>query len=305
MKSGREGWISGPMAVCHCGCVVRLGGLLYGGPLDIVHLAAFSLGQPMYLLYRDDSGSPGNKSESHLILGGVAVFERRTYFLSRELDELAERWAPGFGASVELHAREIFSGKIKPWSDMDRDKRRQSIKDVVNVLAADRYRSTAFAVAVHKDSYPGRDPMEVAFEEVCRRFDLWLTVSNSVERPDDPHRGTIVLDRTTYETTLQNLARDFRSLGTRWGVIRNLAEVPFFVDSKACRIVQLADHIAYSTFRAYEYSDYSYLNPILSKFHQDQNSGKLHGLVHLQNQNPRCMCHACLSRRVAEAKPAE
>jgi hypothetical protein len=80
------------------------------------------------------------------------------------------------------------------------------------------------------------------------------------------HRGLIILDKSTSETTLQNLAVNFREVGTRWGELKNLAEVPLFVDSKATRLVQLADHVAYAVFRRYEAKDANYFDPILSRF---------------------------------------
>ena len=43
-----------------------------------------------------------------------------------------------------------------------------------------------------------------------------------------------------YESALQSLARTFRAKGTRWGDLRNMSEVPMFVDSRASRIVQIA-----------------------------------------------------------------
>jgi hypothetical protein len=45
----------------------------------------------MYLLYLDDSGSVGNAEDSHIILAGVAVFERQTHWLSEGLDRIATR----------------------------------------------------------------------------------------------------------------------------------------------------------------------------------------------------------------------
>jgi len=50
-----------------------------------------------------------------------------------------------------------------------------------------------------------------------------------------------------YKNTLQNLAQGFRESGTRWGKLRNLAEVPLFVDSRMSRIIQLADLVAWAT----------------------------------------------------------
>lgn len=33
----------------------------------------------MYLLYVDESGSPGDPNQKHFVLAGVAVFERETH----------------------------------------------------------------------------------------------------------------------------------------------------------------------------------------------------------------------------------
>jgi hypothetical protein len=71
----------------------------------------------MYLLYLDDSGSARNANEQHLVLGGISVFERRTFHMARELDDVAEDYAPGNSTSVEFHASEMFSGKVAPWNN--------------------------------------------------------------------------------------------------------------------------------------------------------------------------------------------
>ena len=38
-------------------------------------------------------------------------------------------------------------------------------------------------------------------------------------------------------------------------MIRHLADTPFFVDSRASRVNQLADHVAYAVFRRYHARD--------------------------------------------------
>jgi hypothetical protein len=75
-----------------------------------------------------------------------------------------------------------------------------------------------------------------------------------------------------------------------------MADVPLFVDSRACRVIQLADHIAYSVFRYYEADDASYVKPILRKFFAEP-GGKIHGLMHKQTYDLGCLCPACMSRR--------
>jgi hypothetical protein len=134
--------------------------------------------------------------------------------------------------------------------------------------------------------------MELAFEDICSRFDIYL---RRLRGDGDRQRGLLILDESTHETTLQSMARDFRTLGTRWGVIRNFAETPLFVDSRASRVVQLADHIAYAVFRRYNAGDAQYLFVMSSML--DCVDGIVHGLVHKRLNNPNCMCIACLSRR--------
>ncbi len=249
----------------------------------------------MYLLYLDDSGSVSNRNESYLVLGGVMVFERQVHWLSEQIQKIALAIDASSADSIEFHASNMFSGREAPWKGMSKPERRAAISEVLGVLADSHETTLAFACAVHKTSYLGQDAMEIAFEELCSRFEIEL---KKHYHADNPQRGIIILDKSSYETSLQRLASRFSSHGTRWGVLRNMAEVPLFVDSRASRLVQLADHVAYAVFRRYEKSDTSYLDLILKKFKAED--GRLHGLVHKQTIDSDCMCPACMSRRLLQ-----
>lgn len=240
----------------------------------------------MYLLYLDDSGSADNPKEQFLVLGGVCVYERQVSYFTSELDKIAKRLVSTDPDSVEFHASEIFSGRVDPWKSLSKDQRQNVIKEVLGVLATSYDSARAFACVVHKASSP-RHPMEIAFEDLCSRFDKFLTRVNE--------KGLIILDESTHATTLLNMARDFRRLGTQWNAIRNIVDGPMFVTSRAFRCIQLADHVAYSVFRRYEAKDTNYLDVVIARFDSD---GKvIHGLRHVQTGIPNCMCPACLSRR--------
>lgn len=136
----------------------------------------------------------------------------------------------------------------------------------------------------------------MAFEDLCQRFEFFLARQRQA---GDPQRGPLILDRTTREPTLQRLSREFRKVGTQWGVLRNLADTPLFVDSRASRLVQIADHVAYSVFRRYSSGDAQYFDIfdiIASRF--DEADGVIHGLVHKNAERFACLCPACLSRRL-------
>jgi len=248
----------------------------------------------VYILYLDESGSVGNINEQYFVLGGVAVFERQIHWISEELNKLAAAIWPDNPEALEFHASTIYAARKPPWRDMkDRAARQAAIKNVLKVVVDSHESTRVFACAIHKPSYPYEDPVELAFEDLCKRFDLYLQRMYS---QGNPQRGLIVFDKSSYESGLQRLTRNLRISGTRWGKLRNLVEVPLFVDSKASRLLQLADHIAYSVFRRYESGDTSYLDVIINRF--DKEGDKLHGLVHKHHTGP-CMCPACLTRKLS------
>jgi len=267
------------------------------GPLAQATRLHLFLAGAMHLLYLDDAGSAGNQDEDYLVLAGLSVYEAQAYWFTERLDRLAESINPKDPHSIEFHASSIFAGKEEPWKDMARSERQGVIKAVLGILAESYESAKAFGRAIHKKSYPGVDFMEVAFEDLCNRFDIYLS---RLKQSGDRQRGLLILDRSAKETSLQRLARDFRVVGTQWGVLRNLADTPLFVDSVASRLVQMADHVAYALFRRYNANDIQYFNIVGTRFHEVD--GVIHGLSHKQTLNPNCMCPACMSRRLA--KPA-
>lgn len=156
-----------------------------------------------------------------------------------------------------------------------------------------------FACAVEKASLqPGTDPVELAFEDLCSRFDIYLS---RLRQQGDRQRGLLNLDKSTRETSLQRLSHEFRILGTQWGrAIHNLADVPFFVDSAASRLIQFADHIAYAVFRRYNAGDTQYFDIVAPKF--DSADGSIHGLAHKVGATTECLCPACLSRQLGRGR---
>lgn len=250
----------------------------------------------MYLLYLDDAGSAGNKKEDYFVLGGVAVPENSLRWISFELEKYAQEIGSQTSTDpklIEFHASEIFSGRIAPWNYYrDKEQRKNIIVNVLKVLSRAYPSVVAFACAIHKPSYPSEDPVVSSFEDISSRFDYFL---HRVSAGDNGQRGILILDRTSYEAGLQSLTSSIRESGNRWGnQLRKIGEIPLFVDSRACRIVQLADHIAYSVFRRYNANDLTYFNTIESRF--DMNDGVIHGLVHKQLISRNCTCPACITR---------
>ena len=245
----------------------------------------------MYLLYLDGSGSVKNPTERHFVLAGVAVFERQIFHLISKFDSFVTSLNLGDAQHVELHASVMANGRKAPWKGIVRKERLRIIESSLKTLDAAHRSVRTFATAVDKQALEG-DPVEYAFEEICNRFNLFL--SRLWRNEGDQQRGLVVMDESRYEQALQGLARQFREEGTRWGSLRNMAEVPLFADSNASRLIQIADLLAWAVWRRYEHGDTRYFDLIVRRF--DREGGVLHGLVHRKDPRDDCHCPGCLSR---------
>lgn len=250
----------------------------------------------MHLLYLDDSGSAENADDKHIVLAGLAVFERVPYWFSKELDDIAKRINPDDYQDLEFRGVDIFSGR-KRWRKVKRELREPAYIDALTILANSQH-VNLFGAAIHKASISPEDPVEYAFEQLISRFDLFL---NRLHKRGDTQRGIIVLDKTSRETKLQSLARDFRRDGHRWGELHNIAETPLFVDSQATRMIQFADLVARALRMYYERGVPKYLDGIAHRF--DREGGVLHGLVHRVAPNAGCNCIICRQKAVRYTSP--
>ena len=178
----------------------------------------------MYLLYLDDAGSPGNVKEEYFVLGGICVYEAQVDWFSRELDKLATPYNAANPEDIEFHASTVFSRREEPWKGMSHDEARGMLKAVLNVVRSSYDTARLFACAIEKKSYPDHDPVEMAFEDLCQRFEMFLARQR---KEGDRDRGLLILDKSTHETSIQGLSREFRKAGTRWGSLKNIARYPF------------------------------------------------------------------------------
>jgi len=226
----------------------------------------------VHLFYVDDSGSVPDANQTHFILAGCSIFERGGYWVSQELDKIAARFCPHDPKSIELHGSPMVSGRGL-WRKIPQADRIQAIIDALDVLNTTRADCRVFGACVNKSKVSPNDPIEICFEQISSRFDQFLLRKH---RSNDTQRGMIIFDKSTAETSIQKLAADFSSIGHQWGVLRNMAEVPSFIDSRASRIIQLADLIAYGMFRHYEKGDSRFFNVFNGKF--DHVGSTVHGL---------------------------
>ncbi len=224
----------------------------------------------MHLLYVDESGLATDSKQSHFVLAGFSVFERTPHWIEAELDAIAARFDAHEPKSVEFHGSPMRTG-AKQWRQVPLADREQAIKDALQVVVTKHCR--LFGAVLNKSRFSGQDVTQVAFEQVSSRFDQYL---GRLHRQGDTQRGLILFDKCSVERRIQTMAREFKTTGHTFGKLRNLAEVPVFVDSEASRLIQLADLVAYALFRHHEFNDSSFYNIIRNSF--DSDGGEVHGL---------------------------
>jgi len=246
----------------------------------------------VYLLYLDESGNEDDPADKHFVLAGAAIFERQTYFLSKDLDEVQVAHFPG-SPPIEFHASPIRKGKDF-WRNVDQPKREAVLDSLANVIKNANLDGMAlFGAAVEKSAEMwGEKAVEYATEEICRRFDLFLVRRYHA---DNPQRGLLIFSEGRFTKRAKIWVRGFRELGTRWGTLNNLSDIPYFASTRESRLLQLADIVAHAVFLRYERRDASLIKKFLHRF--DKKDGILHGLVHRRTDTTvPCDCPACFSR---------
>ncbi|RZT04288.1 Protein of unknown function [Duganella sp. CF402] len=237
----------------------------------------------MHLLYVDESGATTDASQRYFVLAGVSVFERTTHWIEKSLDDIAARIAPDFPNELEFHGSPMRSGK-GVWRKIASPEQRESlIVEALRVGVVGQPKGVRlFACVVEKTALVGKDPVHVCFEQLARRFDLFLQRCHT--KFNDHQRGLMLFDESSTEQRFQTLAREFKHRGHSYGKTRNYVEVPVFLDSRASRLIQLADLVAFAIFPHFEHGDSKYWDVIKDSF--DSEGGVKHGFLLCDHAHP-------------------
>ena len=247
----------------------------------------------VHLFYLDESGT--HPSSRHVVVGGIAVFERSAYWLQRELDEVVRRYFEEPDPSVQIHASPLRvppgERARPPYDQLTGAQRREMLVDSYRVISESPH-PVLFATVVEKEHIAPRDPYEAAFEDLISRFDRLLSRRHYL---GDTQRGLVIVAESNYRERLETLGDRILRDGTQWSRTRNLADVPLFTRSARTRLLQAADLVVNAVYGEYEKSLGRDFKTLLPRF--DREGDRLHGLTHLSADAATCMCIACYSWR--------
>lgn len=226
----------------------------------------------MHLLYVDESGSTSDPSQPYFVLSGISVFERKTHWIEKEMNEIAKQFSPDSPYDYELHGSPMRTGKSE-WKHFSPEERMQALEGCLKLVADNRNEIFIFAAVIEQGYSSGKDTVTECFEQIASRFDMYLS---RLHNQGNTQRGVAIFDKSSTEKSIQSLARTFKNDGHSYGKLRNFSEVPLFLDSKSSRLIQLADIVSYAIFRKFSRNDDRLYRLIEHRF--DKNNGKTHGL---------------------------
>ena len=219
----------------------------------------------MHLLYLDESGHSHDPNSHFFVLAGFSVFERQTHWLESQITPIAERFSKSNPGAIEFHGAPMRSGK-EEWEGVAPADRVQAVVDILDLLSDRQLQLKVYVSVIEKNLFPADAILQQSFEDIASCFDQYL---QSLYLKRNPQRGLVIFDKNNYEEKLQALSQVFKHQGHANGKLRNFAEVPLFLDSKASRLIQLADLIAYWTFRHFQSGDdrgYKLIEPYFCRF---------------------------------------
>ncbi len=270
----------------------------------------------MYLLFVDESGTHGGSHS--FVLGGLAIHEDDAARMQRDLDKLVvQHVGPRsnleeyeFHAGVMRNAKKPAQargtrGPVNVWTGVPRKVRLALLEDAYRLIASFRPGNRDLAPALFgvvidnrfRSDWPALEREQFGYEVLLNKFDVML---KALRRDKGlPNRGLVIHDRRVVaEQDIQTWTSGWRAAAGRVGQLRNLADVPLFTDSRASRLLQMADLVAYALYRRYAPTnpDDRYFSHIWPVFHRANDM--THGCVHFTPDYGQgaCACEPCSAR---------
>lgn len=246
----------------------------------------------MYLLYLDESGDTGNWQEQrHFVIAGIAVHESFIEAMGNNLRAIQQKYFSHITIPLVFHATDIHSGH-GIFRTLQPNIREQLLESLYQIICDVRFPTivlfgSVMGVESAKNAYQDRS---TNFEEVVSGFNSFLVMSH---RLGHTNKGLIIIDKNREEQYKQ-LLDNFQEVGTKYGYLANIVDIPYFARCKDTPMLQFADLCSYAIFRNYENQDDKYLKIILPRVYRNLD-GKMFGLKHITSLKP-CGCISCVTQ---------
>ena len=245
----------------------------------------------MYLFYIDESGDPFAWDQNdNFVLAGVAVHEGQVRKLSRQIDDIQNRYFPAIKVPIEFHASIIHSGKDR-FRRIEENIRKEIMDSIYDIIYTAGFPSLiVFASAIHVSKVTnGQQALKDCLEDICQRFNTFLMCQFKAGFKD---KGLLIMDKSGRDARIREIMEEFDQSGTRHGYLGNIMDVPYFADSKHTRMLQIADFTAFAFGRYLNSSDRTFFDKICQRIARPSKLEDRVGFKHLIANNHTCACEA-------------
>ncbi len=226
-------------------------------------------------MYVDESGSVRHSDHTNFfVLSGVIVEEDKANDLKRSTYDYKLKHFTDQYVDAEIHTHDILKGK-GDFASLSLSKKRIMLDELYHVIS--NLDVITVSVVIDKGSlrhqHPSWKPFTIAWAFLIERFDKLLE-----ERSGENNNGTIKIDKSSnrFHRDITDVIKDIRELGTDYQR-KVQAEPPVFVDSSGVEGIQIADAVAYASFRHHSTPDEfeRYWNLIYGKFQTDSSGNTI------------------------------
>lgn len=223
----------------------------------------------------------------------MAIHEGQIYTLTKEMNDLQEKYFPGITIPIEFHSSLIRHGKGPHFNHFSEEEREDILNDVYNILHKAHFPNLiAFATCI--DVSAVKSPSQVTydcFKDISQKFNLFLYHQY---KKGFLGKGMLIIDRVRESQYLQ-IYSEFKQSDEVQEYLGNIIDIPYFGASKETRMLQLADFVANAVFRYYESGITSQFDKIIPRFYKGPIYHPTSGLNHITHDTT-CKCYACSCR---------
>jgi len=238
---------------------------------------------PKVHFYLDESGNPFlslrtiQAGHRFFVLLAICVSPEVARDIELAVTEIAGLYSPSLPVGEVYIKSTRIRQKEYPFDQLEPQRLKSFTDDIYDILFAFQQETTLFAFIMDKQAHldlygiAARDPYLVAYTQLLERFAIFLgrrtqliPASVYLDARDWKHHGKQDVRLQRLHTILQQVGSfyiDSRQFG-------RFTPEPHFIDSRASRLIQLADLCAYNLYHAwcYQKPDYPYFKIILPLF---------------------------------------
>ena len=228
------------------------------------------------------------EENKNFVIAGAAVHEGQIGRISGVLEGIQHEFFPDYNINISFHATDIKNGK-KAFKDLPSNSRAEMLNKLYDVFVDFHFPNlVAFATVMSTDYVKAEDQvLDTVFGDLMTRFNTFMVRQHNTGHPT---KGLSIIDQA-HEKKYRELFGQYRVGGTKYGLINNIVDIPYFAGRRDTRMLQLADLLAYGVFQYYEHSKSEYFDKIKKRFDSRFKGGPPDGLKHMIKKD--CDCYAC------------